>query len=118
MNFEELKLAPAIVKAVLEQGYETPTAIQAQAIPLDGLTLSFSAGVDTLAVAAAVQAAVVSLVNNLNPGEPLAVAAITAAAKNVDGIVNVAVVPEDEMVATLVEWAEFIAAAPRTAAAT
>ena len=33
MNFEELKLAPAIVKAVLEQGYETPTAIQAQAIP-------------------------------------------------------------------------------------
>ena len=34
MNFEELKLAPAIVKAVLEQGYETPTAIQAQAIPL------------------------------------------------------------------------------------
>jgi len=33
MNFEELNLAPAIVKAVLEQGYETPTAIQAQAIP-------------------------------------------------------------------------------------
>ena len=38
MNFEELKLAPAIVKAVREQGYETPTPIQAQAIPvvLDG----------------------------------------------------------------------------------
>ena len=38
MNFEELKLAPAIVKAVREQGYETPTAIQAQGIPviLDG----------------------------------------------------------------------------------
>ena len=34
MNFEELNLAPAIVKAVLEQGYETPTAIQAQAIPM------------------------------------------------------------------------------------
>ncbi|MDE2617132.1 MAG: DEAD/DEAH box helicase, partial [Burkholderiales bacterium] len=34
MNFEELKLAPAILKAVREQGYETPTAIQAQAIPL------------------------------------------------------------------------------------
>jgi len=34
MNFEELKLAPAIVKAVREQGYETPTAIQAQAIPV------------------------------------------------------------------------------------
>jgi len=34
MNFEELKLAPAILKAVREQGYETPTPIQAQAIPL------------------------------------------------------------------------------------
>ena len=33
MNFEELNLAPAILKAVLEQGYETPTAIQTQAIP-------------------------------------------------------------------------------------
>ena len=33
MTFEELNLAPAIVKAVLEQGYETPTPIQAQAIP-------------------------------------------------------------------------------------
>ncbi|MBA3059560.1 MAG: DEAD/DEAH box helicase [Gammaproteobacteria bacterium] len=38
MKFEELNLAPAIIKAVLEQGYETPTPIQAQAIPsvLDG----------------------------------------------------------------------------------
>ena len=34
MNFEELNLAPAITKAVREEGYETPTAIQAQAIPL------------------------------------------------------------------------------------
>ncbi len=34
MNFDELKLAPAILKAVHEQGYETPTPIQAQAIPL------------------------------------------------------------------------------------
>lgn len=34
MNFEELKLAPAILKAVREQGYENPTPIQAQAIPL------------------------------------------------------------------------------------
>ena len=34
MNFEDLKLAPAIVKAVREHGYETPTAIQAQAIPV------------------------------------------------------------------------------------
>ncbi len=33
MNFEELNLAPAILKAVLEEGYVTPTAIQAQAIP-------------------------------------------------------------------------------------
>ena len=34
MNFEDLKLAPAIVKAVREHGYETPTAIQAEAIPM------------------------------------------------------------------------------------
>ena len=34
MTFEELNLAAAIVKAVREQGYEIPTAIQAQAIPL------------------------------------------------------------------------------------
>ncbi|TFZ06243.1 DEAD/DEAH box helicase [Ramlibacter henchirensis] len=33
MTFEELKLAPAILKAVREQGYDTPTPIQAQAIP-------------------------------------------------------------------------------------
>ncbi len=33
MTFEDLKLAPAILKAVLEQGYDTPTPIQAQAIP-------------------------------------------------------------------------------------
>ena len=38
MTFEELNLAPAILKAVLEHGYDTPTPIQAQAIPvvLDG----------------------------------------------------------------------------------
>jgi len=34
MKFEELNLAEAIVKAVHEQGYEHPTPIQAQAIPL------------------------------------------------------------------------------------
>ncbi|MBC7618936.1 MAG: DEAD/DEAH box helicase [Candidatus Saccharibacteria bacterium] len=34
MNFEELNLAAAIVKAVREQGYEIPTAIQSHAIPL------------------------------------------------------------------------------------
>ena len=33
MTFDELNLAPAIMKAVREQGYETPTPIQAQAIP-------------------------------------------------------------------------------------
>ena len=33
MNFSELNLAPAILKAVLEQGYDTPTPIQVQAIP-------------------------------------------------------------------------------------
>ena len=33
MNFDELNLAPALLKAVHEQGYETPTPIQAQAIP-------------------------------------------------------------------------------------
>ncbi|MDE2605733.1 MAG: DEAD/DEAH box helicase [Burkholderiales bacterium] len=33
MTFDELNLAPAILKAVREQGYETPTPIQAQAIP-------------------------------------------------------------------------------------
>jgi ATP-dependent RNA helicase RhlE len=33
MTFEELNLAPAILQAVREQGYEVPTPIQAQAIP-------------------------------------------------------------------------------------
>jgi ATP-dependent RNA helicase RhlE len=33
MTFEELNLAPALVRAVRDQGYETPTPIQAQAIP-------------------------------------------------------------------------------------
>ena len=34
MTFDELQLAPAILKAVREHGYETPTPIQAQAIPM------------------------------------------------------------------------------------
>ncbi len=34
MTFDELNLAPAILKAVHEQGYDTPTPIQAQAIPI------------------------------------------------------------------------------------
>ena len=33
MTFDDLNLAPAIMKAVREQGYESPTPIQAQAIP-------------------------------------------------------------------------------------
>ena len=33
MTFDELNLAPAILKAVHESGYENPTPIQAQAIP-------------------------------------------------------------------------------------
>ena len=33
MTFEELQLAPAILDAVREQGYENPTPIQAEAIP-------------------------------------------------------------------------------------
>ena len=33
MNFDELNLAPAILKAVREQGYDTPTPIQQQAVP-------------------------------------------------------------------------------------
>src|SRR5690606_6380871 len=32
MTFDELNLAPALLKAVREQGYDTPTPIQAQAI--------------------------------------------------------------------------------------
>ena len=41
MTFDELNLAPAILKAVREHGYEIPTPIQAQAIPavLDGQDL-------------------------------------------------------------------------------
>lgn len=34
MNFEDLKLQDSILKAVKEQGYSTPSPIQAQAIPL------------------------------------------------------------------------------------
>ena len=34
MKFEELNLAPAILQAVQEQRYDTPTPVQAQAIPI------------------------------------------------------------------------------------
>jgi ATP-dependent RNA helicase RhlE len=43
MTFDELGLAPALLKAVREEGYSTPTPIQAQAIP------AVLAGVDLLA---------------------------------------------------------------------
>jgi ATP-dependent RNA helicase RhlE len=43
MTFEELNLAPAILDAVREQGYEHPTPVQAQAIP------AVLAGADVLA---------------------------------------------------------------------
>ncbi len=67
MKFEELKLAPAIVKAVLEQGYETPTAIQAQAIPvvLDGHDLLGGAQTGTGKTAAFV----LPMLHQLSQGE-------------------------------------------------
>ena len=34
MSFEDLGLAPFLLRALAEQGYETPTPIQQQAIPL------------------------------------------------------------------------------------
>jgi ATP-dependent RNA helicase RhlE len=34
MKFEELNLAPAILQAVQEQGYDTPTPVQSEAIPI------------------------------------------------------------------------------------
>ena len=34
MNFDQLNLAPAILRAVQEQGYTEPTPVQAQAIPV------------------------------------------------------------------------------------
>ena len=34
MNFDDLNLAPAILRAVQEQGYTAPTPVQAQAIPV------------------------------------------------------------------------------------
>ena len=34
LSFADLKLAPAVIKALKEVGYETPTPIQAQSIPL------------------------------------------------------------------------------------
>nr|MDP2191398.1 DEAD/DEAH box helicase [Rhodoferax sp.] len=67
MNFEDLKLAPAIVKAVLEHGYETPTAIQVEAIPavLDGHDLLGGAQTGTGKTAAFV----LPMLHKLSQGE-------------------------------------------------
>ena len=68
MKFEELNLAPAIVKAVLEQGYETPTAIQMQAIPavLEGHDLLGGAQTGTGKTAAFV----LPMLHKLSQGAP------------------------------------------------
>ena len=68
MNFEDLKLAPAIVKAVREHGYETPTAIQAEAIPmvLDGHDLLGGAQTGTGKTAAFV----LPMLHKLSMGQP------------------------------------------------
>ena len=69
MNFEDLKLAPAIVKAVREHGYETPTAIQAEAIPmvLDGHDLLGGAQTGTGKTAAFV----LPMLHKLSTGSPV-----------------------------------------------
>ena len=69
MNFEDLKLAPAIVKAVREHGYETPTAIQAEAIPmvLDGHDLLGGAQTGTGKTAAFV----LPMLHKLSIGSPV-----------------------------------------------
>ncbi|MGA0569545.1 DEAD/DEAH box helicase [Variovorax sp. VNK109] len=68
MTFDELKLAPAILKAVREQGYETPTPIQAQAIPavLEGHDLLAGAQTGTGKTAAFT----LPLLNKLAEGKP------------------------------------------------
>jgi ATP-dependent RNA helicase RhlE len=67
MTFDDLKLAPAILKAVHEQGYEIPTPIQAQAIPavLDGKDLLAGAQTGTGKTAAFV----LPLLQKLSTGE-------------------------------------------------
>lgn len=49
INFESLNLHPTILRAVLEAGYDTPTAVQAQAIPpaLEGRDIMASAQTGT-----------------------------------------------------------------------
>ncbi len=68
MNFDELNLAPAILKAVHEQGYENPTPVQAQAIP------AVLAGQDLLAGAQTgtgkTAAFVLPMLQRLSSGQP------------------------------------------------
>jgi len=47
ISFEELALAPEILKALTETGYTTPTPIQAQAIPMVLEGSDLMAGVQT-----------------------------------------------------------------------
>ena len=72
MNFEDLKLAPAILKAVREQGYENPTPIQAQAIPavLDGHDLLGGAQTGTGKTAGFVLPMLQRLMNSAKPERP------------------------------------------------
>ena len=69
MTFEELNLAPAIVKAVLEQGYDTPTPIQTKAIPavLQGQDLLAGAQTGTGKTAAFA----LPMLDRLAQGEPV-----------------------------------------------
>ncbi|MFM9881114.1 MAG: DEAD/DEAH box helicase [Burkholderiaceae bacterium] len=68
MNFDELNLAAAILKAVHEQGYTSPTPVQAQAIP------AVLAGQDLLAGAQTgtgkTAAFVLPMLQRLSCGEP------------------------------------------------
>ncbi|MCZ2495139.1 DEAD/DEAH box helicase [Xylophilus sp. Kf1] len=68
MTFDELNLAPAILQAVTEQGYTTPTPIQAQAIPvvLQGHDLLAGAQTGTGKTAAFT----LPLLQRLSDGEP------------------------------------------------
>jgi len=68
MTFEELKLAPAILQAVQEQGYTSPTPIQSQAIPLVLAGHDLLAGAQTGTGKTA--AFTLPLLQRLSEGEP------------------------------------------------
>ena len=69
MTFDELNLAPAILKAVHEQGYTQPTPIQAQAIPLVLAGHDLLAGAQTGTGKTA--AFTLPLLHRLSQGEPV-----------------------------------------------